>query len=130
MTCRELFKDIAENSDPKKEIRIGLEALEIYNETIRDLMVPPSKSTRLKVHQHPKRGAFVPGLKFVPLTKYDEIDFYLRKIQQHRTVASTQMNQTSSRGHTVFSLTYTIVQKDAKVRHGTSGCDLFSILDH
>jgi hypothetical protein len=115
ISCDTIFKGIAENSDPNKSFQVSLSMLEIYNEAVRDLLSkdPPSKGG-LKVRQHPKLGVQVVGLKEVPVSSYDEINKRIEAGTSSRTVASTNMNATSSRAHTVVAIMYTQIEKDGK----------------
>eukprot|EP00002_Diphylleia_rotans_P029124 TRINITY_DN5913_c0_g1_i5.p1 TRINITY_DN5913_c0_g1~~TRINITY_DN5913_c0_g1_i5.p1 ORF type:complete len:883 (-),score=215.53 TRINITY_DN5913_c0_g1_i5:75-2723(-) len=112
----EIFKYIASSSDPKVTYRVSLSMLEIYNEQVRDLLVPMDKNPKggLKVRQHPQLGVQVVGLSDVPVGSYKEIEKQMDIGTHHRTVASTQMNSTSSRAHTVVAITFTQVEKDGK----------------
>jgi hypothetical protein len=50
--------------------------LEIYNEKVHDLMVPPNTRPKdgLQVRQHPTKGVYVEGALFNPVSSYEEID--------------------------------------------------------
>jgi hypothetical protein len=75
---------------------------------VRDLLNPKTnKSQGLKVRQHPKLGFYVPELLNVPVASFVEISNRMNEGTQNRTVASTNMNKTSSRAHTVVTLKFT-----------------------
>ena len=62
----------------------------------------------LTVRQNPKLGLFYVGdLKKVAVGSYEEIDRRIEEGTANRTVASTQMNATSSRAHTVVTIEFT-----------------------
>nr|AMS24245.1 kinesin 14-Ib protein [Marsilea vestita] len=88
--------------------------LEIYNETIRDLLINPKLDAQkadvgavAKVHniKHDNMGnTFVSDLTLVEVTSWKEVSALLRQAAQSRTVGRTNMNEQSSRSHCVFTL--------------------------
>ena len=97
--------------------------LEIYNEDARDLLVGNSKKSALKIRQHPKKGFYgaskdalrvstkmlivkclADGLKEVLVNNYEEISARMEEGNVNRTIASTNMNATSSRAHTIVGI--------------------------
>lgn len=103
--------------------------IEIYNEQARDLLSPASFKVKggLKVRENPTKGLFfgkiltsyvllgfhfyqyssVNGLKEVPVNSYSSIESKMSEGTKNRTVASTNMNATSSRAHTVIGMKFT-----------------------
>ena len=83
--------------------------IEIYNECIHDLLIKPSDRPKggLNVREHPKFGIFVEGMSKIPVQSYDEIQKQIDTGTSNRTVGSTNMNATSSRAHTVTTITFT-----------------------
>ncbi|GAU38963.1 hypothetical protein TSUD_378390 [Trifolium subterraneum] len=80
--------------------------LEIYNETIRDLLSPtenPGKKYNI-VHDANGKNTHVPELTIIDVSGADEISTLLQKAAQSRSVGRTQMNEQSSRSHFVFTL--------------------------
>ncbi|XP_060063153.1 kinesin-like protein KIF28 [Ylistrum balloti] len=107
ITCDELFKTMATNTDTNKRFEVTFSMLEIYNEQVRDLLSRENPKGGLQVRQNPKLGLFyVEGLKKVPVGSYVEIEKRMDQGTANRTVASTNMNATSSRAHTVVSITF------------------------
>ena len=80
--------------------------LEIYNEQVRDLLSKASKKGGLQVRQHPSKGFYVQDLQSVPVSSYVEIEKKMNEGTTNRTVASTNMNATSSRAHTVVTILF------------------------
>ncbi|KAH6910489.1 kinesin-domain-containing protein [Coprinopsis sp. MPI-PUGE-AT-0042] len=80
--------------------------LEIYNETIHDLL--DSDATNKKKHEikhDPKTGrTSVTDATVVPLTSPGQVKVLLGRAQKKRSVAATLMNERSSRSHSVFTL--------------------------
>lgn len=75
--------------------------LEIYNETLRDLIEDSSKSLDIK-HQGNKTA--VSGLTYVQVESPEQVHDLLSKAAKNRAVAETQCNERSSRSHSVFTL--------------------------
>ena len=103
--------------------------LEIYNEDARDLLVGSGKKSALKIRQHPKKGFYgkmsslylpsvasfvlADGLKEVLVKNYAEISERMEEGNVNRTIASTNMNATSSRAHTIVGIRFTQKSKNA-----------------
>ncbi|KAK2141557.1 hypothetical protein LSH36_1080g00009 [Paralvinella palmiformis] len=112
ISCEELFKEIEikrSTAVKGEEYQVTYSMMEIYNEQVRDLLNPASLKVKggLKVRQHPKQGFYVEQLKAVPVHSYSEIDKKMTEGTKNRTVASTNMNATSSRAHTIVGLHFT-----------------------
>ncbi|XP_062501904.1 kinesin-like protein KIF28 isoform X2 [Corticium candelabrum] len=114
MTCDELFKTIEANkptSSTKNAVTFSM--LEIYNEQVRDLLNKTCPKGGLQVRQNPKLGLFyVQDLKRVPVGSYREIEKRMEEGTANRTVASTNMNATSSRAHTVVTIMFDQIVKN------------------
>eukprot|EP00741_Cyanophora_paradoxa_P000256 tig00000402_g248.t1 len=109
ITCETMFERITANPDPAKSFQMTVSMLEIYNEKVRDLLNPKNNPPGgLKVKQD-KRGVYVEDLAAIPCTSYKEVERQMDEGTTNRTIGSTQMNATSSRAHTVFTITFTIV---------------------
>lgn len=79
--------------------------LEIYNETIRDLLadkIDPHKKHNIKMD--PKGGLTVTDLTTVQIYSPNQVDTLMEKASRVRSVGSTDMNAESSRSHSVFTL--------------------------
>lgn len=97
---------------------------QIYNENIRDLLRLPkagsssgsaagaasssssaaAEPASLAIHQDADGHTDVPGLTRVAVSDASEIDTLLARAAKRRAVASTAMNEQSSRSHQVFTL--------------------------
>ncbi|ELT99958.1 hypothetical protein CAPTEDRAFT_223727 [Capitella teleta] len=106
ITCDEMFKTIQGNQEQNKRFEVTFSMLEIYNEQVRDLLNKDNPKGGLQVRQNPKIGFYVQDLKKVPVGSYKEIERRMEQGTASRTVASTQMNATSSRAHTVVTITF------------------------
>lgn len=89
--------------------------LEIYNEVIHDLLNPQADKV-LKVREHPDMGIYVEHLCELAVKSPAEIIRLIDQGNRVRRVASTAMNERSSRSHSV--LTVKIEQKTVKALEG------------
>lgn len=85
----------------KTEFTIKCSILEIYKETLRDLL---GVSDSLKIKECSMRGIYVENLTEIFVATEDEIIEALQTGEKSRTVASTKMNEVSSRSHLLFML--------------------------
>ncbi|UJR32870.1 hypothetical protein I4U23_020331 [Adineta vaga] len=117
--CGELFERITASTSPTTSSRIKprytveVSYMEIYCERVRDLLSPKkSQSTNvgsshnLRVREHPIMGPYVEDLSRLLVTSYDDISRLIDEGNKARTVAATNMNETSSRSHAVFTILF------------------------
>ena len=85
--------------------------LEIYNETIRDLLqnannesTPDPKKHQIKQVSVNSKEVYVTELVMVPIQTQEKVEWLMEKASRQRSVASTDMNEQSSRSHSVFTL--------------------------
>eukprot|EP00040_Diaphanoeca_grandis_P032706 m.198902 g.198902 ORF g.198902 m.198902 type:complete len:1075 (-) comp32712_c0_seq1:40-3264(-) len=96
--------------EDKVTFKCDVEYLEIYNEKVRDLLSDTPKGElnhSLKVREDPKLGPYVEGLTARTVTDFQGIDDLMEAGNKNRTTAKTNMNDTSSRSHAVFTLRFT-----------------------
>ena len=89
------------------EWTVSISFLQIYLESIQDLLVPPSEDRseeNLAIREDPKKGCFVDGLQEYVVRNYEEAVELLNWGLENRVMASTLMNITSSRSHTVLTV--------------------------
>jgi kinesin family protein 5 len=91
-----------ETADRDVEFTFTCSMLEIYKETLKDLLEPSAKE--LKIKEDPRRGIYVAGLREVSVVSDDEMMQIIHVGEQTRTVATTRMNSVSSRSHQLFML--------------------------
>ncbi|KAK6165825.1 hypothetical protein SNE40_022663 [Patella caerulea] len=115
LACEDLFRGISakrESAVKDEEYQVTLSMLEIYNEQVRDLLnLKTLQKGGLKVRQHPTKGFYVESQSNWPVDSYDEINNKINEGTRNRTVASTNMNATSSRAHTIVAVSF--VQKSS-----------------
>lgn len=81
--------------------------IEVYNEEINDLLSSSKDSEKKKHeirHDDQKKQTIVTGIKTVPMTSVDTVEFILKQADSNRRVAATKSNERSSRSHSVFML--------------------------
>ncbi|KAJ4266005.1 tubulin-dependent ATPase kip3 [Fusarium torreyae] len=109
MTMQELFEKIEERSQDKVT-ELSLSYLEIYNETIRDLLVPGGSKAGLMLREDSNQAVTVPGLTSHHPKDVQEVMDMIVQGNEYRTVSPTEANATSSRSHAVLQIN--IAQKD------------------
>ncbi|KAG6368310.1 hypothetical protein INS49_002515 [Diaporthe citri] len=109
MTMQELFEKIADR-DEEKNTEITLSYLEIYNETIRDLLVPGGSKQGLMLREDSNQAVTVAGLTTHRPKDVQEVMDMIVQGNEYRTVSPTAANETSSRSHAVLQIN--VAQKD------------------
>lgn len=104
-------------SDASIEFTVKVSYMEIYMEKIRDLLVP--QNDNLPIHEDKQRGVYVKGLHEFYVANVDEVYQVLERGSQSRAVAATNMNQESSRSHSIFVIEVT--QKNTESGSARSG---------
>uniref|UniRef100_A0A0K2UXY6 Kinesin 5 [Nasonia vitripennis] n=2 Tax=Lepeophtheirus salmonis TaxID=72036 RepID=A0A0K2UXY6_LEPSM len=95
-----------------KDFAVRVSYLELYNEEIFDLLSDVNDTTRLRLYEdYNKKGSvIIQGLEEVQVHTKEEVHKILKKGSLKRQTAATLMNATSSRSHTVFTVTVLINQ--------------------
>lgn len=99
--ARQVFDAIRSGVDDVSFV-LRCSLLEVYCEQLRDLLDPSNHD--LRIHETPQRGVFVDGLTQECVTCEEDVFDILRLGEQMRIVASTKLNQLSSRSHVIFFL--------------------------
>ncbi|WEW62043.1 Kinesin heavy chain [Emydomyces testavorans] len=99
------------------EYTVRVSYMEIYMERIRDLLLP--QNDNLPVHEEKSRGVYVKGLLEIYVSSVQEVYEVMRRGDAARAVAATNMNQESSRSHSIFVVT--ITQKNVETGSAKSG---------
>ncbi|XP_063042635.1 kinesin-like protein KIF1C isoform X2 [Engraulis encrasicolus] len=102
--------------------------MEIYCERVRDLLNPKSKGP-LRVREHPIMGPYVEDLSKLAVTSYSDIHDLMNCGNKARTVAATNMNETSSRSHAVFTIVFTQRRRDQMTSLDTEKVSKVSLVD-
>ncbi|KAI5367300.1 Putative kinesin-like protein [Septoria linicola] len=129
MTMQELFERVQELRETK-EVEVTLSYLEIYNETIRDLLAPPGSSGKqgLMLREDSHQAVSVAGLtSHKPQSVAEVMDMVIQGNSQ-RTQSPTEANATSSRSHAVLQVNLALKDRDAAVNEPVTFATL-SIID-
>ncbi|XP_044068037.1 kinesin-like protein KIF1B isoform X6 [Siniperca chuatsi] len=129
MLCEDLFEKINEDNN-KDELSYSVEVsyMEIYCERVRDLLNPKNKGN-LRVREHPLLGPYVEDLSKLAVTSYTDIADLMDAGNKARTVAATNMNETSSRSHAVFTIVFTQKKHDSETDLSTEKVSKISLVD-
>eukprot|EP00250_Pteridium_aquilinum_P010308 c19286_g1_i1 orf=318-2759(+) len=108
-SLEQIFKASQSLSAQGWSFQLQASMLEIYNETIRDLLAPNNNKVDVAAKQylvkHDNNGnTSVSDLTLVEVTKWKEVSSLLHRASQSRAVGRTAMNEQSSRSHCVFTL--------------------------
>ena len=109
----DLFRRVTDISTGKDEGGEGSESttisflitvgyVEIYNEVIMDLLNPSDK--KLVIRESPDKGVYIQGASQVVCKSESDVMRLVNQGSAVRKVAATQMNATSSRSHSVFTI--------------------------
>lgn len=103
------FADRQRRHHPGNDITISLSFLQLYRETIQDLLAPANGTAttvddNLQIREDPQRGFYVEGLQEFAVTRYEEAEALINLGLENRAIAPTLMNATSSRSHTVLTI--------------------------
>ncbi|KAJ3098688.1 Kinesin-like protein kif3a [Phlyctochytrium planicorne] len=83
--------------------------LEIYNESLSDLLVPKELGYDMKIRMDPEslsgKGLYVQGLSEIRLSAPEDYINLIKLGTKNRTVGETNMNEVSSRSHAVLTIT-------------------------
>lgn len=116
MFCEQLFNAIDEKKSSDKSgatFEVMFSMMEIYNEIARDLLnAKGDKKNGLKIRENPKKGFYAENLTQSPVDSYKAIDAKMNEGTTNRTIAATNMNETSSRAHTIVCITFTQKRKN------------------
>ncbi|KAK4512760.1 Telomerase reverse transcriptase [Mucor velutinosus] len=127
-TCSELFERIADLTSDVLKFQVEVSYIEIYNEKVRDLLNPGNKGN-LKVREHPTIGPYVEDLSRLVVNSFEDIDHLMSEGNKARTVAATNMNETSSRSHAVFTLFLTSNRFEQVANLNTEKAARISLVD-
>uniref|UniRef100_A0A665UZE7 plus-end-directed kinesin ATPase n=1 Tax=Echeneis naucrates TaxID=173247 RepID=A0A665UZE7_ECHNA len=128
LLCEDLFTKINDNTDNSMSYSVEVSYMEIYCERVRDLLNPKNKG-HLRVREHPLMGPYVEDLSKLAVTSYNDIQDLMDSGNKARTVAATNMNETSSRSHAVFNIIFTQKRHDAETDNTSEKVSKISLVD-
>eukprot|EP00899_Mesostigma_viride_P019238 jgi/Mesvir1/27315/Mv07139-RA.2 len=123
-----LFQSMGEMTGCRHAVEISM--MEIYNENVRDLFCPVEGASKsLRVREHPQKGPYVEGLMLLAVNSYYEIENLMAVGFQARTIASTYLNNTSSRAHNIVQIVVTRTQVQGDSERHTSTTSVINLVD-
>ncbi|TMS20310.1 Kinesin-like protein KIF1A [Larimichthys crocea] len=128
LLCEDIFVKISDNTDNSMSYSVEVSYMEIYCERVRDLLNPKNKGN-LRVREHPLMGPYVEDLSKLAVTSYNDIQDLMDSGNKARTVAATNMNETSSRSHAVFNIIFTQKRHDADTDNTSEKVSKISLVD-
>lgn len=103
MAIGDIFREI--ELDPQNEYSVIINYVEIYNEMIRDLLIP--SSGYLELRDDSEKGIMIAGVTEYRAQSTEEVMNLLMAGNKRRTTEATNANLTSSRSHAVFQINIT-----------------------
>lgn len=100
LTMSELFKKKEELLD-ERDFDLAITYLEVYNETVKDLLNPGGP---LQLREDGKHGVSVAGITLKRIDNCEELFELLKQGNYNRTQHPTDANAESSRSHAVFQV--------------------------
>lgn len=114
LAMQELFARMEELEDTRK-FEISVSYLEIYNETIRDLLSPEMSPKKLVIREDSENRISVANLSHHrPKTVEDVMDLVVLG-NTNRTTSATDANETSSRSHAVLQINIVQSSRTAEI---------------
>nr|XP_016488042.1 PREDICTED: kinesin-like protein KIF18B isoform X1 [Nicotiana tabacum] len=108
LAIKDLFSKIRQRSFDGNHV-VHLSYLEVYNETVRDLLSPG----RPLVLREDKQGIVAAGLTQYRAYSTDEVMALLQQGNRNRTTEPTRVNETSSRSHAILQVALEYRVKDS-----------------
>lgn len=105
LTFNKIFNDIEELKQSGWEYLVEGQFLEIYNETILDLLNNNRSSGDVKYeikHDDNDNKTHISNMSSIPLTSANEAISTFNKSSMNRSTATTKSNERSSRSHSIF----------------------------
>lgn len=106
----------------------GSDRVRFHSCTVRDLLNPNNKGA-LRVREHPSLGPYVEDLSRLVVETYSQMMTLMDEGNKARTVASTAMNETSSRSHAVFTVILTQKRHDETTKMAGEKVSKISLVD-
>lgn len=115
LSIGELFERI--RKDEEKTYMIKCSYIEIYNDTVYDLLKPiqqnPLVAQNITINEDSHKDFFLKGVTESCINNCDEILEMLKQGEFNRHYAETAMNHVSSRSHTIFRIAITTFTNNA-----------------
>ncbi|KAL1511632.1 hypothetical protein AB1Y20_006424 [Prymnesium parvum] len=99
-----LLFDRMQSTAAAREFSVRATYLQVYNESLYDMLDSEVQSRDLKIRASPQRGVFVHGLSEHEVRCSDDVIDLIERGNRSRATSATKMNAASSRSHAVFTL--------------------------
>ncbi|NWV74730.1 CENPE protein, partial [Dasyornis broadbenti] len=120
-----VFKIICEI--PDREFLLRVSYMEIYNETITDLLCDSRKKKPLGIREDVNRNTYVEDLIEEVVVAPEQVMEWIRKGEKNRHYGETKMNEHSSRSHTIFRM---IIESRERSDPANANCDGAVMVSH
>ncbi|KAM8808262.1 centromere-associated protein E [Eudromia elegans] len=120
-----VFKIICEI--PDREFLLRVSYMEIYNETITDLLCDIRKKKPLGIREDVNRSTYVEDLIEEVVVSPEQVMEWIRKGEKNRHYGETKMNEHSSRSHTIFRM---IIESRERSDPANANCDGAVMVSH
>ncbi|NWQ73509.1 CENPE protein, partial [Columbina picui] len=120
-----VFKIICEI--PDREFLLRVSYMEIYNETITDLLCDIRKKKPLGIREDVSRNTYVEDLIEEVVVAPEQVMEWIRKGEKNRHYGETKMNEHSSRSHTIFRM---IIESRERSDPANTNCDGAVMVSH
>ncbi|XP_054058213.1 centromere-associated protein E isoform X2 [Rissa tridactyla] len=120
-----VFKVICEI--PEREFLLRVSYMEIYNETITDLLCDIRKKKPLGIREDVNRNTYVEDLIEEVVVSPEQVMEWIRKGEKNRHYGETKMNEHSSRSHTIFRM---ITESRERSDPANANCDGAVMVSH
>ena len=97
---KEMNRIIAEEGGNNSKFSLSLSFIQIYLESIQDLLDPDSKE--IKLREDPDKGVYLEGVQWVRCSSPEECAEIFHMGERNRATESTRMNAHSSRSHAIL----------------------------
>ncbi|GAU19026.1 hypothetical protein TSUD_193640 [Trifolium subterraneum] len=124
LAIKDLFSKIRQRSCDGSHV-VHLSYLEVYNETVRDLICPG----RPLVLREDKQGIVAAGLTQYRASSADEVMALLQQGNRSRTTEPTRANETSSRSHAILQVVVEYRVRDATTMNIVNRVGKLSLID-
>lgn len=123
-----IFGYFDDHENCKKKFLIRCSYLEIYNESIRDLL-SRNIDHALEIKEDPDKGVFVKDLTTCIVKSIAEIEAYMDKGTAQRMTGETAMNKDSSRSHSIFTIYVETSEYDEKAKENKIKAGKLNLVD-
>ncbi|TPP47079.1 Kinesin motor domain family protein [Leishmania donovani] len=97
-----LFSEIKKLTSSTKTFKVKVSYVELYNGKSRDLL--SSKQVNLEIKQNTSKNFYVKGAEMPEVTSFEDAIKWFNAGTERRQTASTDLNDTSSRSHSLFTV--------------------------